>query len=948
MAELLISDEDWNAPLEEDEVFEKPTSPAWQNLQSASQGDPDSYARDLELSNRTGVPVQAVGSQRDEIAKRDAISLIKESDWNKPLSETENPAVAKYLEDPNAAQISYDDISILTGLENETRRNWIEVDERVFEGLGDSMMIGMGKTYDQAAIAMLQESYRGQDFDFMAIQNPIGAAWKKLSDSITMAMEGEEGTEAWNKEIDRRIEYHKASLATAEQEIARLTPQGLTVAEEGARGGLQMIADMAPGLGISVATRGRFNPTLGYLTGKTYLESYGSAIVAGKDNETAKRYGAIDALLEYSTERIPTKHLEKIFGELGKGGIKSSIKKWLVGEAAGEQVATLTQSLNAYAHDLDEELAGAKDLNEVLEIQGRRQAVTFISTLVGGGSMAGTLKGIDYAVNREQRAMAKVIEKTNKRRGSEYEQERLDNMIYLAQASKTNQRAADMFEDFMGNAAADQQVFMTAEGVDLLNDPPAYILEQMDGSGGEVAIPLATFLKDFANDEAKLELVRPHIKTSEGLTTQTEMKEDTDSDYIQELLAQAAEATETKNAADEIYQRITEQLVATGRQSAATARQSAALIPAQVTTQYEYLKSIGYKKEDGSEVTLEELFADFGLEIVGPEVEITSDFMTQIDSEMDQAVAKGMPMDQISRLTRAQEMGFDIDNVYYHGTTARGADQDFEAFEPGPDRPFIFVSKDPQFADKFNDLPGFDLEYQDHARIIPLYVKAGNTFDFETMSQAEIDSLHSYLVEQYAQKHQEYLGYAQREFEAWNNKAEAGAFRFSSLAHWLERNEMDDLAWYVDNTDNPAEQYAEQQATTQVKLVREGNWKVIEGQEDAAEMQGLEDRTVMDWIRREGYGSFFVSEFIPGAGRQKSLAVMDPSQLRSVNAAFDPDFSASPRVLSQQNFGNIALTETVLDEAGMPVDITESANSLWKQQQQRQANLDALRRCFNG
>lgn len=633
MAEFRISDEDWDAPLEEDELFQAPSSTAYQNLNAAASGDADSYAKDLEISKRTGVPVDAIKDNADEVALRDATALIKEEDWNKPLTELENPGVAKYLEDPDAARVSFDDISILTGLENEGARSWIEVNGDVFKGLGDSMMIGMGKTYDQVAILMLNEMKRNKDSAMFAIGSgdPIHSAISKARDAAIMSMEGDEATQAWNDELERKIQLHKQNLEFAESMIADLTPEGLTVAEEGIRGGVQMVADMAPGLAISIATRGKFNPTIGILTAKTFGDSYGSAIVAGKDHETAKQYATIDAVLEFATEKIPTKRLEKLIGEVGAGqGIKSSIKKWLVGEAMGEQIATATQSINAYAFELDEELASATSLGEALEIQGRRQAVTFISTLVGGGGMAASLKTVDHLANRERRAMGKIINKVNKRRGSEYEQERLDNFIYLAQASKTNKRAGDMFEEFMSKAAPDQVVFLSAEGVDLLDNPPAYILEQMDGSGGDVAIPLATFLKDFANDEAKLEVVRPHIKTAEGLSNQTELEEDNDGEYIKALLAKANEATETKTAAEEIHERITTQLVATGRLSAATARQSAAIDVAQVTTAYENFKSEGITNKDGSEITLEQLFADIGLEIVGPEADVSAaDFMTQ-------------------------------------------------------------------------------------------------------------------------------------------------------------------------------------------------------------------------------------------------------------------------------------------------------------------------------
>ena len=45
------------------------------------------------------------------------------------------------------------------------------------------------------------------------------------------------------------------------------------------------------------------------------------------------------------------------------------------------------------------------------------------------------------------------------------------------------------------------------------------------------------------------------------------------------------------------------------------------------------------------------------------------------------ALASELPMDQASRLARAREMGFDTDNVLYHGTPHK-----FQSFDPGPHR----------------------------------------------------------------------------------------------------------------------------------------------------------------------------------------------------------------------------------------------------------------------
>jgi len=79
-----------------------------------------------------------------------------------------------------------------------------------------------------------------------------------------------------------------------------------------------------------------------------------------------------------------------------------------------------------------------------------------------------------------------------------------------------------------------------------------------------------------------------------------------------------------------------------------------------------------------------------------------------------------------------------------------------------------------------------------------------------------------------------------------------------------------------------------------------------------------------------------------------TVNVFSQDQVRSVNAAFDPDFSDSPRVLSQQNFSNINITETVADEAGNIVEVTQSAQVLWEEQLQRTEALENLRGCVNG
>lgn len=601
-----------------DPSLERNSVQANNNLVRAAGGNADQYAEDRKLGQATNLNTDLVARNRDKVKK---MKYLDELDLQ-ALDTT--PVTQEWLKNDENTKLAYDDVAVLQEFERENARTWYQAGSKAFENFGKTSLLGLGKAWDGIALSFLNDTKYGEGPGSLSMYD------MELGDQTPEQLAKRQG---WKKEhaarLDKQIEERTASMAKAEKEIGRLTPKGMTVMEESIRGGMQMGIDVAPGMIVSALTRGRVNPTLGLIGGKVYGDSYASAIAEGKTHEVAKRYAAIDTIVEVVTERLPMKRLERVVGDLGGNTPKSWVKKFMLEELTTEQMATAGQTINAYLHDLDEELANAKGWKEVLDIQGRRQAITLIATTLGGGSIAGTVKGVDYLASREQRAMGKLMADTNKRRGSEFDQQRLDNLIHLSQSSKTNERAADAFEDLVDKMDPDQQIFIDAEAVELLDDPPEYLTSQMDGSGGTVRMPLATFLKDFANDEKLMEIVRPFIKTDEAHQNQTETEQEDDSEYIKSILAKAAETQETKTTADAIYEQVTEQLIATGQLSAASARQAATLIPAQVTVQYEHLKNAGYKNEDGSEVTLEQVFATIGVEIVGPQVDVAADFMTQ-------------------------------------------------------------------------------------------------------------------------------------------------------------------------------------------------------------------------------------------------------------------------------------------------------------------------------
>jgi hypothetical protein len=80
------------------------------------------------------------------------------------------------------------------------------------------------------------------------------------------------------------------------------------------------------------------------------------------------------------------------------------------------------------------------------------------------------------------------------------------------------------------------------------------------------------------------------------------------------------------------------------------------------------------------------------------------------------------------------------------------------------------------------------------------------------------------------------------------------------------------------------------------------------------------------------------------------------SNIRSVNAAFDPDYKSSPRLLAQsagtqvakgQDFGDIEITYTEQDAAGNTVEITEKAQDVWDDNQDRLETIARIRDCLS-
>lgn len=823
---MALNEEQWQRFGEGIEV-ERPTiiNPS-HSIEQAARWDPDQAAESFRLERETSIPVEIVRNNLDEARRVQRFQKLNP----KTLSER-MPLTAGWLQNDRNAAVAIDDVELLGEIEkHSSERPWYDFELKDMKGWVDQFSVSAASMFDQLMLALGEntlETYRGGYLE------ERGFTPEQIEEKI--------------KAQEQENARYRESARVADTLRAKSNPQDLTVMGEGIRGGITMMADMAPGLAVSFLTKGKVNPTLPYLTGKTFLDSYTTSSLEGRSHVGSTAYAGIDALIEWTTEAGPQKLASKIFGGAEKAAFKDNLKKYLLQDVAGEQVATLGQSLNAYAFRLDDQLANAETPEDALRIQGERQLVTLISTLVGSGGVSGA----GYLANRGDKKRSAVLREIGVRIGSESEQAWLDRQFYLAQESQLAPRSPEAFEDYIKHVDPDTNILMDAEAAGELDGAPQYVIDQLDGSGADVVIPMTDFLRDFVvGENNRLEEVRPYIKLTETGRTQAQLEAQQASPEVEALIKRAQANEEAMSEADRVYEQVKDQLVATGRQGAATATQSAQLIKSYIVTTHERLK------KRGIDTTIEQLFEDIGLTVKGPDYNPNDpQFLTSSEkTEYERAVEKGLPMDEESRKERARQQGYDVDRVWYHGTN-----QDFKSFNKKARGGFGGVIGE-WFASSGEAASTFARgDRGGAANVLPVYLR-----------------IQSPMI-----------------YSSWDEHVSA----------------------------------------------------VIESKGESIEEKY---KNLKKQLKSLGYDSFLIKNSdTDGAGQRDDVAVFEPNQIRSINAAFDPDFKDSPNLLSQQDFGDIELTDTFNDGTNTQ-QITELAQARWDDAQSRLEMIEQLRKCANG
>ena len=569
-------------------------------MSEAVKVNPDQHAQTVKLSQASGVPEFAVQSNPEQVEHKLKLDQINLEGMTTRAPKTSNFLTANV----NNAVIAQEDVT--AGL--------LEGIEKTFDGLGGAISVGFQTQYKGFKLKGIEDTLK----QFQPGQGLLGL---DVDPDFLYAISSDYNPDLTREEFITAKEEAANRLVGEIQELQKerkdLTPEDMNIVQEGVRAGVESIANMLPGIGLTVLSRGRTAPLLFTVGAQTYAGSYGDSRAEGLTPEEAQWYAGIDAAIEVGTELLPTGTLETIITGQSKG-LKKDALKFVVREMGTEQLATALQTVNSYMFGLDKELENATSAQEIVEIQMRRQAVTAIATIVAGGTQITAATAVNKTVEKlsqtEQQAETKgTIEQAN-----------IDKLSADSVASKMRERDVESFKQFVREADGENNTNVFIDGVqtslylqgktreEIDADPSLKVLDnavrESRATGADVAIPVDQFMGDVAGTDAFTQL-RDHMTMSEETVSpfrQEQHKVETQN-YVKSLLDEATENASEYVEAQEIYTQVRDQLVDTGVVSPANASTMAQIVPAWATAQ---------ARRTGR--TVQEVYESAGLTIEGP------------------------------------------------------------------------------------------------------------------------------------------------------------------------------------------------------------------------------------------------------------------------------------------------------------------------------------------
>jgi len=578
------------------------------SINEAVKIDPDQRAKTTELSRRSGVPEFAVENDPAAVEGRLKLDAIDTASMSK-----RNPNTAKYLTDFNNAAIAHDDIDVLKEIED------IFDFGETFSNIGETIRSGF-----KSQVAGLNMA--GIDMTPSRIHDLVPAAVMPIGMEGDAALISQELASNLDIHTDEQLQQAKHdateqmlnTLREQQEKRKSLTPEDLNLLEQGVRAGVESLANMAPGFGLMLLSGGRAAPLLATMGVQTFGDSYAQGRADGLDPERAGWFASINAAIEVGTEVLPTGTLERILTGKSEGLSKAALK-FMVQEMGTEQLATLGQTLNENAFGIDEQMAAAESVEEMVQLQLQRQAVTAIATVVAGGAQVTAVTGIRKTVE------ALSQDRSAKETQGQVEQRKLDQINSAAEKSKLKNRSKEAFQQFVEQADGDNNTHVFIDGaqtalylqtktVEEIQADPALTrlrqgVDEAASLGGQLSIPVAEFATEMAGTEHFTQLRDSMTLSDQTIAPfrQEQVQQETQG-YIRTLLDEAQENVSQYVEAQELYTRVRDQLLDSGQVNAQNASVMAQVVPAWATAQ---------ARRQGKSV--EQVYQDAGLLIEGPQ-----------------------------------------------------------------------------------------------------------------------------------------------------------------------------------------------------------------------------------------------------------------------------------------------------------------------------------------
>lgn len=584
--------------------------------------NPDQTAELKKVAERTGVPMSSLKDPKNKqrVEKQEALSTFDFEAYTAAF-----PDSARFLATPEIASIAHDDVDTIGAVETVVKKlgNATRATGAGVVGFGAGT-IGVARE----SMLLLGEGYGDtlQGNKYTAMGQALGL--------------GQQGGNNLRDDI----------LAPA--------LEGAGTIESGVYSGISSLSSQAPGLIASVVTK---NPAFS-LTNAAVVSggtAAGEALDQGLDPVAAGLFGLRDAAIEVGTELIP---INRFIGDItGGSGFFKTLRNQILTEIPGELTATTLQNLNEWAT-----LNPDEPFQTYLDQLPGDLAQTLVATITAVGLQTGAVQLSSRTIQRLQNRMGEA-------EGAINEAQSLEELVGLAQASKTLQRDAESFETWIESVAEDRDVTdiyidpdeLAQSGIDIdaLTEVSPSVAKQRDAvpTGSLLKIPVSEFAANIAPTELGQSLIEV-AKTDPHSMSKREAEEFMQNglqnleEEVEQELDQAVQDQEKAAPRKNVEQNVLTQLNDANRFTEDVNKPYAALIG-------NFYETLGERTGQ----TAEELFIQYPLNIQAQSVEG--------QAVLNQEVLETPEFKNFFKDSKVVD-GAGDPRVVYHGT-----DTDFDTFD---------------------------------------------------------------------------------------------------------------------------------------------------------------------------------------------------------------------------------------------------------------------------